>query len=488
MLSVIRSMIAIMAVVLAQAIGAAQTEAQEEKTVEFKAGAATSNVSPWMGLSIAGHMQDRVVTNVHDQLHVRSLVLDDGATRLAFAVVDSCMVPKDIFDSAKQMIEDATGLPASHMLMSATHTHTAPCSTPVFQTDPSEDYQRFLAVRIADAVQCAINNLAPARIGFGEGSLPDEVFNRRWKLKPGAIGPDPFGNENDQVKMNPSRGSEDLIEPAGPTDPSIPFLAVETADGQPLALLANYSLHYIGGTGGGDSSADYFGMFAGRIQELLKADRRDPAFVGIMTNGTSGDINNINFRVAGEAQQPYEQMRKVANKAAAEVFEAYQDVQFHDWAPLSAAQEQIELGVRKPDEAELIRAREIIAQAQGPEMTTVPEIYARETVLISEYPDTVPVILQAFRIGDVLVSAIPCEVFVEIGLRLKENSPLDNSFTIELANGYNGYLPTTAQHGWGGYETWRARSSYLEVEADQKIAETVLKLYGQVAADVEQGG
>ncbi|GMV92829.1 MAG: hypothetical protein AMXMBFR82_26070 [Candidatus Hydrogenedentota bacterium] len=486
MCGALRSMMLAVAAVLA--LGAGPAMAQEEKAVEFKAGAAVSNISPWMGLSLAGHMQDRVVDNVHDQLHVRSLVLDDGTTRLAFAVVDSCMVPKEIIDAAKKTIEESTGLPASHILVSATHTHTAPCSTPVFQTDPSEDYQRFLTARIVDAVQCAINNLAPARIGFGQGSLPDEVFNRRWRMKPGTIGPDPFGNDDELVKMNPPRASEDLIEPAGPIDPSIPFLAVETADGEPLALLANYSLHYIGGTGGGDASADYFGMFADRIQELLKADRRDPAFVGIMTNGTSGDINNINFRVPAEAQQPFEQMRKVANKVAAEVFQAYQDVQFQDWVQLSAAQEQIELGVRKPDEAELVRAKEIIAQAEGPEMKTMPEIYARESVLIAEYPDTVPVLLQAFRIGDVLISAVPCEVFVEIGLHLKEQSPLDKSFTIELANGYNGYLPTTEQHSWGGYETWRARSSYLEVEADQKIAETVLNLYGQVTAGMEQGG
>mgnify|MGYP000981135279 CR=1 FL=1 len=67
------------------------------------------------------------------------------------------------------------------------------------------------------------------------------------------------------------------------------------------------------------------------------------------------------------------------------------------------------------------------------------------------------------------VAAIPCEVFVEIGLDLKKNAPLTRHFTISLANGYNGYLPTAEHHKLGGYETWRARSSYLEVEAADKI-------------------
>ena len=73
------------------------------------------------------------------------------------------------------------------------------------------------------------------------------------------------------------------------------------------------------------------------------------------------------------------------------------------------------------------------------------------------------VVLQALRIGDLGICAIPCEVFVEIGLELRKKSPLKQTFTIELANGYNGYLPTPEQHKLGGYETWRARSSYLEV-------------------------
>jgi hypothetical protein len=78
------------------------------------------------------------------------------------------------------------------------------------------------------------------------------------------------------------------------------------------------------------------------------------------------------------------------------------------------------------------------------------------------------------------IVAIPCEVFTEIGLEIKRRSPLKPTFTIELANGYNGYLPTPQQHELAGYETWRARSSYLEVEASPRIVETVLKLLEEV--------
>jgi len=108
-------------------------------------------------------------------------------------------------------------------------------------------------------------------------------------------------------------------------------------------------------------------------------------------------------------------------------------------------------------------------------------IYARETLLLDAYPDRVPVKLQAHRIGGLTLAAIPCEVFVEIGLDLKANKPREEHFTISLANGYNGYLPTTHHHQLGGYETWRARSSYLEVDAAEKITTEMKRLLAEVA-------
>jgi hypothetical protein len=95
--------------------------------------------------------------------------------------------------------------------------------------------------------------------------------------------------------MNPGRGNPNIDKAAGPTDPEVPFLAVQSRDGRPLALLANYALHYVGPGVSDTISADYFGVFADRIQELLEADRQDPPFVGILSNGASADINNINW-------------------------------------------------------------------------------------------------------------------------------------------------------------------------------------------------
>src|SRR5690606_5123852 len=148
----------------------------------------------------------------------------------------------------------------------------------------------------------------------GVGEEPDEVFNRRWHMKPGTPLPNPFGGQ-DQVKMNPGVGNPNLLKPAGPVDPEVPVISLQTLDGAPIALLANYSLHYVGGTGRGEVSADYYGMFATRIGELLGVDRspQHPPFVGMMTNGTSGDINNIPWTAdKRETFPPYVKMKSVA--------------------------------------------------------------------------------------------------------------------------------------------------------------------------------
>jgi hypothetical protein len=460
---------------LAIPLAAGAVAADQPKGI--RAGACAIDVTPTrFPVSVNGGMQDRQATGAHDRLHARCLVLDDGATRLAVVVVDICMLPRELLDAAKEQARRATGILTDHVLISATHTHTAPTVAGVFQSEPDADYAKYLTARIAEGVAKAAGNLAPARVGWAVGRDPAQVFNRRWKMKPGSVAADPFGRLTDTVKMNPGHQNPGLVEPAGPVDPDVSVLSVQTRDGKPLALLANYSLHYVGGVP--PLSADYFAAFAERIGQLLGAG---PEFVGIMSNGTSGDVNNINFAAPARPQPPGEQLRLVADSVARAAFAACQTVRYRDDVTLAMAEREIELGVRKPGEADLARARGILEKAGGKELKTLPEVYARETVKLADYPATVRLKLQAVRVGELGVAAIPCEVFTEIGLAINAQSPLKPTFTIELANGYNGYLPTPAQHRLGGYETWRARSSYLEVDASEKITAAVYELLGKAA-------
>src|SRR4051794_19553636 len=115
---------------------------------KFLAGASTSNITPPLGCSLAGGMTDRIATDVHDELLVRSLVLDNGQNRLGFAICDSCAIPGDLIAKAKHLINSYTGIPMTNMLVAATHTHSAPPAAHLFQSAPDPKYQDWLAVRI----------------------------------------------------------------------------------------------------------------------------------------------------------------------------------------------------------------------------------------------------------------------------------------------------------------------------------------------------
>jgi neutral ceramidase len=463
----------------------------QEGAKKLRAGAYAQDITPVkFPISVNGGMTDRLATKVHDRLHARCLVLDDGTTKIAIVVCDSCMIPREVTDPAKKMAAKLTGIPPDRILISATHTHTAPTVSGVFQSEPDAAYQKYLAEKIAAGIEKAHRQLTPAKIGWGVGKDDAQVFNRRWKIKPGSmLAQDPFGNTTDRVKMNPGYLHADIIEPAGPVDPDVSFVSVQSTDGKAIAFLANYSLHYVGGVP--ELSADYFAMFAERMATHLDATPPSPPsqggarggdFVGILSNGTSGNINNVNFGKAGPGKrQQGEQARVVSESVAKAAFDAYKKIKHHDWIPIKMAQKEIELGVRRPSAEEVRAALDRLDEMDGKALTKMPEIYARETLLMAKYPAKVPVILQAIRIGDLGIVANPCETFVEIGLDIKQKSPLKHTFTIELANGYNGYLPTPEHHALGGYETWRARSSYLEVNASRAITATWLELLRDVA-------
>jgi hypothetical protein len=199
-----------------------------------------------------------------------------------------------------------------------------------------------------------------------------------------------------------------------------------------------------------------------------------------MSNGTSGNINNVNFREKAESRAPYFQIQRVAELLAVEVALVAAAIEYRDWAPLAMREARLRLARRATPRDEVARARYVLSQAKQPVLQGLEEVYARETVLLNEYPPFVETLVQAARIGELGIAASPCETFVETGLAIKAESPLKPTFTIELANDYCGYLPTAEHHQLGGYETWRARSSFLEVDAEAKIRGKILELLAQV--------
>lgn len=451
----------------------------------FRAGAYAIDVTPRrFPVLVNGFFESRSATGASDRLHARCLVLDDGTTRLAIVVVDSCMLPRDLLDEAKELAREKTRIPTNRVLISATHTHSAPAAMGALGTDPDPDYVQFLPGQIARGIERAVENLAPAKVGWTVVNAPEYTHCRRWLTYPDKVKNDPFGQPTVRAMMQPGYQNPDFLAVSGPVDTALSLLSVQSLDGRPIALLANYSMHLFGAV---PLSADYFGKFAERMAQLIGAESVEPAFVGIMSQGTSGDsLWNDYSRPKREPWDLDDYSKLVAERA----YEGYKRIEYHDWVPLGMAEKKLTLGVRLPSPERLAWAKQVVAHMPGPlpkqrpglkDYEGLQDIYAREQVLLVESGPTREIKLQAIRIGDLGITAIPNEVFGITGLKIKALSPLQPTINIELANGAEGYIPPPEQHKLGGYTTWAARTAGLEVDAAPKIINVELELLSEVS-------
>jgi len=457
----------------------------------FRAGAATSNITPPIGADPRIRTSRPPATHVHDELHARCLVLDDGEAKLALVVCDLRHISAEVAAGAKKIIEQMTGIPPQCVVISATHSHTTGgAKLEEREGEPYYEYSAYLTRRIAESVLRAHNQLEPAQIAWGTAEEPTQVFNRRWFVKP-ERGPIYGAHDNvELVDTNP--GYKGLLKPAGPVDPQITFISVRSPSGKPISLMASYGLHYVGGITDHTISADYFAMFADRVGELLGADRhQDPPFVGLMANGTSGDVNNLE-RYSDEElarrgpqpkkkYQPFEKAREVANLCAEKVLAVHQKLQWHDHVKLTSVQRTLTFERRHPTKEEVEWAQSVKARRIKPMSTSRYSTYG--TVLAYASPDmppTIDVIVQTHRIGDLAVATMPFEVFAEIGLELKQRSPIQPLMNISIANGAHGYLPTPAQHKLGGYETWIG-VNHVQLDASVKMVDALVEMLGELS-------
>ncbi|MCA1964129.1 MAG: hypothetical protein LDL31_09320 [Prosthecobacter sp.] len=462
--------------------------AQEVQSPGLRAGAATSNITPEIGGLIVGGFSPFPSTHIHDELHARCLVLENEGRKVAIVVCDLLGAARQLFDEAARLVEKECGISREALLMSCTHTHSASSALSDNRYDTVStgltDYQRFVARRIADGVRRAVNLLRPAEIGFASASVPGQVFNRRWFMKEGTVPPNPFGGI-DKVKMNPGY-SANLVKPAGPTDPEVSLLAVREKGGGPwISVLANYSLHYVGDVGPGEVSADYFGVFCTRLGSLLGAERQDPPFVALLSNGTSGDVNNNDYsRPASPRGPKYSKIQAVAEEVAQAAAQALTGLTFTTEAVLDARLKEGRVKQRRPTPEQVAWAEQTLAQpvALGKGSASIlPRAYAERFLKLKNAQPEITIPVQALRIGPAAITGIPCETFAETGLDLKARSPFRPTWTHSIAGGYFGYLPTPEQHRLGGYETWMG-TSRLEEQASVKITDALLEMLSQMSA------
>ncbi|QEF98197.1 Neutral/alkaline non-lysosomal ceramidase [Stieleria maiorica] len=444
----------------------------------LSAGAASVDISPRTLPAIRnGGFLQAVWNRVDDPLHARCLVLRDGNETVAIAIVDSCMIPTDICDAIKAKVAERIGLAKNRILISATHTHSAPSvMSYCLGTSRDEAYIDFFVPQVAQAIVKAHQNMRPAKIGWTSVDAAEHTNCRRWITRSDRIRNDPFGASTVRAMMHPGYLNPDYVSPAGPIDPQLSVLSVVATDNDsPICLMANYSMHYFGSSSG--FSADYFGEVARSLEEKLSSPAdAERLFVGIMSQGTSGDLHWMDYA------QPHRPINRAdyAKSIAEKVMAAYLDIQYRSDLTIAMDETRMKLRRRVPDAERLAWARTFNEKRGDRPPKDRQEVYAQQAEWVDQNRET-EVVLQAVRIGELGITALPNEVYGITGLKLKQQSPLSSTFNLELANGAEGYIPPPEQLRLGGYTTWPARTAGLEVEAEPKIVEGVLSLLESVS-------
>ena len=444
---------------------------------EFLAGAAITDVTPkQLPVLVNGGMTSRSIDKVKTPVNARSLAFSDGKEKIVIVVVDTCMMGRDLLDQAKEIAAEKAGIPRGSILISATHTHTAPSSMGCLGTDADPVYSPFLVKKLVEAILAPLAKLQPAKIGWGETDAGDYTALRRWVIHPKFMREDPFGNLTVRANMHAATNWEHVTGPSGPEDPMLQVISVQTADGKPLGLLANFSMHYFGDQ---DISADYFGLFSNGIQDRL--DPGKTGFVAMMSHGCSGDIWRHDYEKSPSRGKDGPTIEGYSDDLIALAVKAIDGIDYESPASIAMSETRMTLNYRVPDKQRLEWAQKIVAEMGDRLPKTQPEVYAKEQIILHERQKT-EIVVQGLRIGENIgIATTPNETYALTGLKIKAASPLPNTMVIELANGGDGYIPPPEQHLLGGYNTWPARSAGLEVNAEPKITEAAIQMLEQAS-------
>lgn len=454
----------------------------------FLAGAARVDITPPLGTLINGDFVAHYARTIHDRLYSKALVMRDREQTIAIILVDICAMDKDLLDEVRQQIFRSTGIAAKNVMIASTHTHAAGSVVDLLLVAADLSYRKRLCGAIVDSLLRARENLRPARLAAGAVDAPEHVVCRRYLMKPGYEARNPVTDGLEKIKTNPS-GDEAWIDRRTSTiDPELCFLAVQGMDSRWIALLGNYCLHYVGDWEPGTITSDYFGAFAERLSARLSAGED---FIGMMSNGTSGEANIMDYLRPGRYPTgSFEKTALIADQLAQKVATAMSDVRWEECPRLDVRFEELKVAVRKPLENELKDALKIVGETDFAGLVLrnshtgnedgFRRIYAREQVLLSRYPDSIYFPVQAMSIGPVVIGGLGGEFFSETGLQLKAAMGRHRYFTVCFANGYVGYVPPAHELAAGGYETWRCRTSFLEEGAEEKIRSALSRLAGSL--------
>jgi len=425
----------------------------------FEVGRAQVRITPPLGVSLAGYFHDRRARTLRDDLFAHAVVIGCGDERVALVSCDLATMTREVSDAAKTRIQNEVDIPADHVLVCATHTHTGPEVRRNGVVPVNAEWLEALPERIAEVVIAAARAPQPATLRLGTCRVEGYSWNRLFRLKDGT---EMFGK---------SRNPDAVIQEAGPVDAEMLTLSAVSEDGRLLAVLVNFPLHpdVIGGGRADFVSADWPGIMCSTLQKVYGEDA-----VALFLQGAAGDINHVpheptHLPVSGPGRAGL-----IGRGLAGAAMTALERAEPMTDARIGAMVRHLDIPYYTRD-AEL--AAEVDAIRRKNERTPF-EQYLLER--FDSWPfdgKTADVPVQTLRIGSAGIVGLPAEIFTAIGLEIKRFSPVAGTLIVELANDrVSTYIPTGDQARRGAYGAKPILSRWLDADAARRITDASIAM------------
>lgn len=416
---------------------------------DLNVGSASVKITPPVGTPMAGYYYVRGAEKVHDDLFSKALIIEKNDQKVAIVSCDLIEVPAELVAEVREMARKITGIPADHIMIGATHSHTGPVipSQAYPSTAKGESaeilnkYMKELPGLIAQSIKLANDALQPSVLSFGLGQEESISFNRRFYMKDGTVGWNPG-------KLNPM-----IIKPAGPIDPDVQVLFAETVKGKALFTYVDFTLH-LDITGGLEISAD----MPYTLSKIL-GETKSREMITMFAQGCSGNINHLNVK-SGAAQNGHAEAERIGTILAAEVLKTLTHTKLLAVNKIFVKTEIVKLKLAEFSANDVLWAEQIIAKYGDADSDPfIDKVKAHQVLdLKNRKGKPIDAEVQVFALGDsCAVVSLPGEIFVELGMYIKSRSPYPHTIIVELANGSVDYIPDMNAFIEGNYEPVSAR-------------------------------
>lgn len=444
----------------------------------MKAGFSRICINPPYGAPIVGYYEPRFTKGILDNLYVRAVAFDDGDNKALIISLDLIELGQKYFDVLKDTVNKATGVEMDAIFINCSHTHTGPLvgKDPASDKESDKTYDAFLISCVRDAAIYVIDDLEEATIEAAEAQAKNISFIRRYRMKDGSVATNPgVNNENIDYALGKPNETVKLVK-----------IIRENADD---IFIVNFGTHP-DTVGGEYISADYMGYVCSIIENaihntkcmFLQAPQGDVNHVNVSPSKGEAEISKVDFDGVPRGIKHTEYMGRVIAGAVLSVCSVTEKVKCDQISfktkrvqlPSNQENDRLEEAKRIHELYEAGRANELPYKEMA--LTTVVA-EAERIIKLQNGPDAFTFTLSAIKVGNIVFAGIGGEPFTEVGNRICNRSPFEQTILCCLTSSAGTYIPAKENYAEGGYEV---KSSVIKLGGDDIIIEGMINLLNEL--------